>query len=343
MSITRQNKFLIVCAQGNGNVILALPIAGALKLSKPGCRITFLVANSRVAKICSEYSYIDHVIVVKNKGFGLVRQIYKEGFDMALFAYPSAYRSHFLPWLARVPKRVGHKVDGRPSFGLTTKIDPLPRAHDLQQNMEMIKAIGVDFPLEKLWPPLSEIPQKYISRAKKYLKENGLDSEEQYLGIHTGSDPRYTEKRYPPEHFAKIAGAIYKSHGLKTIVFDGPAESGTGHQVASATDTPVHSLAGWGDLTDAWGLMSVCNLFISNDSGLMNLAQASGVCTIGIFGPSEVHRTRPFMGQFIQSDMDCAPCFSMSKYSGCKFDTRLCMDGISPDKIIRAANEVLDK
>lgn len=39
--------------------------------------------------------------------------------------------------------------------------------------------------------------------------------------------------------------------------------------------------------------MQHCKLFISNDSGLMHLAAASGVPTLGLFGPTAEKQTGP--------------------------------------------------
>jgi len=334
-------KYLIVSLQGNGNAILSLPLAKGIKTEFPNAMVGLLVANPRIAKLCSEYSSLDKVFVAN--GFGLLKKIYQEKFDIALFAYPSAYKSHLIPWLARIPERAGHRIQGRKSFALTMPINPLHSTHDLDRNMMILKRLGIDFSIGKLWPPLDVIPEKFIKRAKDFLAKNGFEPTENYLGIHTGSDSNFSEKRYPPRHFARIARAIYESHGLKAIVFDGPAEKGTGKQVVKEASTPVLSLDGWGDLTDAWGLMGFCRAFLSNDSGIMNLAEAAGVPTVGVFGPSEAFRTRPYFGEYVKSDWECSPCFSLSKYPGCKFSDKHCMESISPLHVIEVLKRVLDK
>jgi glycosyltransferase involved in cell wall biosynthesis len=101
--------------------------------------------------------------------------------------------------------------------------------------------------------------------------------------------------------------------------------------VARAASSPVHALDGWGDLGDAWGLLAACDLFVSNDSGLMNLAAASGLPTVAVFGPSEAHRTRPFgpRGRAVITDRPCAPCYGLGRFAGCPHEYDPCLAEIA--------------
>jgi ADP-heptose:LPS heptosyltransferase len=336
-----ERKILILSLQGIGNAILSLALAAAVKSIHPNSPITLLVQNAGTGKICSHHPAIDHVLDADRAKFALLANLRREKYDLAIFSFPSGLRSHILAYAAGIPSRIGHRIYGKPAFQLTMEIQAVEGVHDLDQNWAIAKRLGVTQALDDFWPPLSDIPAQYVARAKDYLAISGLDPAARYIGIHTGSDPKFVEKRYPPESFARVAEILYEKTGLPAIVFDGAAEPGTGMRVVRAGKTPVHALNGWGDLADAWGLMSVCDLFVSNDSGLMNLAEASGVPTVGIFGPSEVHRTRPYKGQTVVSDWNCAPCYSLDKYPGCQFVDRHCLEAIPPAAVVDAAMKVL--
>ena len=53
-------------------------------------------------------------------------------------------------------------------------------------------------------------------------------------------------------------------------------------------------LVGKIDLIEMYNLMQKSNLFIGNDSGLMHLAALAKVPTVGLFGPSDLKKYRPF-------------------------------------------------
>ena len=340
MSESKTN-IVIFCLQGAGNAFLSLPLAEALKIRWPEAKTTLLLTSGRVGDVCIEHAGVDQVLLTGKSRLSLLGRLRKERFDLAVFAFPAGFRSHLLAWAAGIPSRTGHRIPGRRSFALTTEVAVLDQAHDLEQNRQLAQALGASLNPETLWPPLAPICAHAVERARRYLTEAGLDPDARYLGIHPGSDSRFVEKRYPPERFAQVAEAIHEKFGLSAIVFDGPAEPGTGKQIVRAAQTPVHPLDGWGDLVDAWGLISVCDLFVSNDSGLMNLAEASGVPTVAVFGPSQMHRTRPFLGRAVKSDWDCSPCYSLSRYPGCPSREGSCLDDLDPALVIEAAQKVL--
>ena len=53
-------------------------------------------------------------------------------------------------------------------------------------------------------------------------------------------------------------------------------------------------LVGKIDLIEMYNLMQKSDLFIGNDSGLMHLAALAKVPTVGLFGPSDLKKYRPF-------------------------------------------------
>ena len=53
-------------------------------------------------------------------------------------------------------------------------------------------------------------------------------------------------------------------------------------------------LVGRPDLLTAAALLSRCDMYIGNDSGLMHIAAASGVPTLGLFGPSKEAHYAPW-------------------------------------------------
>jgi lipopolysaccharide heptosyltransferase II len=341
--VSSRSGNLVVSLQGVGNNVLALPLAAALKQLEPKTPVAMLVANSRAAKVLREHPAVDEVIITTEGLFTCIRTLRKKRFASAYFAYPAGARSHLIAMLGGIPKRIGHVIRGRHDVGLTKKVMEDPLAHDIEQNLVLIATPGEKVDPGQFWPALDFVPTRFEERAREYLVSQGLDPDARFVGIHTGSDGAFVEKRYPPESFAKVAEAIYEKWKMPAIVFDGPAEKGTGVQVVRAAKSPVHALEGWGDLTDAWGLLRHCRLFISNDSGLMNLASACGIPTVGIFGPSLVSRARPYYGEFVKSDWPCSPCYTVSFKSVCPYPTSNCLDNLDPDAVLHAVERLMIK
>jgi ADP-heptose:LPS heptosyltransferase len=90
-------------------------------------------------------------------------------------------------------------------------------------------------------------------------------------------------------------------------------------------------------------LIGETDLFISNDSGLMNIAAALGRRVLNIAGgPTDPVRTRPSGdgNAIVFSDIACYPCRGLGTLGQrfrCVYETRRCLEGISVDRVYALA------
>jgi ADP-heptose:LPS heptosyltransferase len=99
-------------------------------------------------------------------------------------------------------------------------------------------------------------------------------------------------KTWPLERFAQAAiqllGEGGPMAGGRLMVLGGPEDA----HVVQALRHVVHKdrfirLIGKADLLTSYACLKRARLFVGNDSGLMHLAAAAGVPTLGLFGPSD--------------------------------------------------------
>ena len=106
-------------------------------------------------------------------------------------------------------------------------------------------------------------------------------------------------KTWPLERFAQTAirllGEGGPMAGAHLMVLGGPEDAGVvqalRHVVANGR---FIDLVGKVDLLTAYACLKQARLFIGNDSGLMHIAAAAGVPTIGLFGPSDEQLYAPW-------------------------------------------------
>jgi ADP-heptose:LPS heptosyltransferase len=99
-------------------------------------------------------------------------------------------------------------------------------------------------------------------------------------------------KTWPLERFTQIAIRLLREggplEGSRLMVMGGPEDTGV---VPALRDVVPKDrfidLVGKVDLLTAHACLKHARLFIGNDSGLMHLAAAAGVATVGLFGPSD--------------------------------------------------------
>jgi ADP-heptose:LPS heptosyltransferase len=117
------------------------------------------------------------------------------------------------------------------------------------------------------------------------------------VGVHAGSKTgRWLVKRWP--HFAELAERLVK-RGIRVASF------GTAEEYVEGTENRTG-----GSIEAMCESMLDCSHFVSNDSGLMNIANALGIPMLALFAPTNVDARLPLRPttSAIVLDKDCVPC-----------------------------------
>jgi ADP-heptose:LPS heptosyltransferase len=117
------------------------------------------------------------------------------------------------------------------------------------------------------------------------------------VGIHAGSKSgMWLAKRWP--HFAEFARRL-RRRGIRVASF------GLAEEYVEGTENRTG-----GSIESMCTSMLDCSHFVSNDSGLMNIANALGVPTLGLFAPTNSKTRLPLAPSTtaIVLEKDCAPC-----------------------------------
>jgi heptosyltransferase III len=111
-----------------------------------------------------------------------------------------------------------------------------------------------------------------------------------------GPTANWAGKVWPPERFVALFRELQVRSvaGARPVIFAGPGETEAtlSRPVAAALPEAI-DLSGRLTLPEAAACLSRLTLFVGNDSGLMHLAAATGVPTLGLFGPSPVEEYAP--------------------------------------------------
>ena len=83
--------------------------------------------------------------------------------------------------------------------------------------------------------------------------------------------------------------------------------------------------------------VSRMDLFLTNDSGPMHIADVLGTPLVAVFGPTSDVRTGPYRQRdhVVRLDIDCAPCYQRT------CDRMACMKQLAPEVVIEKMTRVL--
>lgn len=301
--MSNPRHYVVLSLSGIGNYLMHSSVFRAIKIDQPSSSITIWVAPSNTAVLAKANPDIDHVIKAPTRRtiFGHLQQVRKLrhlSADTGLVLYPGQHwKSALYMFLAGLNTRVGHRYLylGNPdsSLLLTDSVAIDPAKHDVEQNLSLLSPLGIPIP-SSLQPYYAPVPGYYQQQAEALLKRLKRSSapDKILVGFHPGCAPDFSWKRWPPDNFARLAKPLVKHHNAHIIIFGGGLELPMMKKLRRLIGQQHSSIISTHLLTVA-AVMKHCHLFIANDSGLMHLASAVSVPTIGLFGPTDEHRTGP--------------------------------------------------
>lgn len=296
--LSDMERLLIVKTSSIGDVLHALPVVQAIKETRPGLRLGWVVRR-RCAGVLHGNPWIDRLHVIDDKPSlrelaRLRRELRAEDYQVAL-DMQGLLLSGLVTWLSGAPVRVGwdRNREGN-ALWLTHPLVP-GRASDRRGDRHEVDALyGFAEALGVKEAHLEFTPQPYLAdegrvEAQEWLR--GLPCPR--IALNVGASRAY--KRWPPEYWAHLADALI---GLGFgIVFVGDARDAevvAGIRAQVSHGTGGVDLSGKTTLRQLGAVLGECALLISGDSGPMHLAVAVGTPVVALFGATNPARHGPY-------------------------------------------------
>lgn len=262
---------LFITATRIGDAVLSTGILHHLIEQHSGARMT-VAAGPVAAPLFEAVPGLDRLITVSKRPFaahwlGLYGAVAARRWDVVVDLRGSA-----LAWLLRARQRhVMAKGDESEH-----RVRQLARLFDLDPP-----------PSPRLWP----------SPAHERLAENLVSAGSPVLAI--GPAANWRGKEWRAERFAELAVRLTGGDGLlpgaRVAVLAAAHERKQAEPLLAALpERRVIDLIGRADLLTGAAVLRRASLFIGNDTGLMHIAAASGVPTLGLFGPTPVEQYAPW-------------------------------------------------
>ena len=306
-------NILFVTATRIGDAVLSTGLLGHLIDRHPGARLT-IAAGPVAAPLFETVPGLDRLIIVQKRRFAahwlaLYGTVATQRWDLVVDLRGSA-----LPWLLRASDRramgKGDKAEHR--------IRQLARLFDLD-------------------PPPS--PRLWIAPAHRRAAEALVPPGGPVLAI--GPAANWRGKQWRAERFAALAQRLTASDGLlpgaRVAVMAAAHERAQAEPLLAALPTAqIIDLIGKTDLLTAAAILRGAALFVGNDTGLMHIAAASGIPTLGLFGPSPVAQYAPW-GPNAEVVHTAIPAEEMYRTGFDHRTTDTLMDSLSVDAVVAAA------
>ncbi len=257
------------------------------------------------------------------KRYKIAKVLKLEGYSQAI-VLTNSFKSALIPFFAGISKRTGFLGEVR--FALIN--DRIKKDPSLYRTVDQFLALAPKSKSTKV--SLSTYLISKPSQGKKLLPGK-LSGSDKVLAIAPGAE--YGEsKRWPIEYFADVANeAIQK--GWVVISLGSTHDQDLGKTLDRLTKNKVINLIGKTKLEEVIDVMSLCQTFLSNDSGLMHVAASLNIKQVAIFGSSDPKKTPPLSrhAKLAYLDLSCSPCFERI----CPLQHTNCLKNIKPSEIIK--------
>ena len=332
-------KILIVFPNWIGDIVMCLPAVEKIREFFPENEIYALIRkdffplieeNLKILKIKPLY-YKDKNLKTT---YDLIKKLRKLKFKKG-FIFPRSFRMLCLSVLSGINEIYGYGNDilKKIFFKVNVKRDnDILSKHRVFYYLELPKRIKN---FDSFNPPTLIIPLKYKKWAEDLLKYLHIN-DKMLIGINPGAT--YGEaKCWDKDYFIELIEMIKNEIKCPIFLIGGKDNFEKCEYIRKKTK--VLNFAGKLSIIESAALIEKMNVFITNDTGPMHIADALGVKVLAIFGPTDVNETPPFRknGQIIYKSLDCSPC----KKRTCPLEHNNCMKLIKPVEVYNALKELI--
>jgi heptosyltransferase-2 len=331
------SKILIVAPNWIGDALLAQPLFARLRQSDPGASIDAL-APPWTAPVLRRMPEIAEVIEAPfghgelklGARWNLARTLRARAYDQAI-VLPNALKSALIPFFAGIPVRTGYIGELR--YGL------LNRTHRLDEKALPLMAERyaklAEAPGSPPSRPLAEVGLRVdLANLAAALERLGLSRSKPVVAFCPGAEYG-PAKRWPTRHFAELAMKL-AARGRAVWLFGSGNDRKIGEDIARSSEGAATNLCGKTDLASAIDLLSLAEVVVSNDSGLMHVAAAVGRRVVALYGSSSPEHTPPLSRTYriVRTGIDCSPCYARE----CPLGHFKCMIDLTPERVLQEIN-----
>lgn len=348
-------RILIVRLSAIGDVLHATAVVHNLRRVYPDCHITWLVSPP-ADSLLKDNPDVDELLVwdrrIFDKAFAKkqIRTVLRSlrtartmlrahTFDIAL-DIQGLFLSGLLTRLSGAPRRIGIHERHEGNFLFMTEMAPDTQSrHKIHRYMTALVPIGIS--AEDFQPGLI-LP---VSASQKHWARNFWQQRKITIGdparplLLVNLRTTWPDKNWPARNFGLALASLPEN---VQIVFTGaPADVPYIKEAQQAMHRPSLSIAGQTSLSELAALFSTADLLLTGDTGPLYIAEAVGLTTLSLWGPTHPDIYGPLTAghYFILSPHTCTVCCKTK----CRHKTNACIHAISVETVTEKLKNLLGK
>jgi ADP-heptose:LPS heptosyltransferase len=273
----RHNRALLICAGGGiGDTLLASMVAAALKSRYD--TVDALTSASHV-DVLTRNPYISEVLADRDSVLQMAGDIRQRDYDAAVVTWATT-RTALLPWLARIPVRVGQSRRNY-SMLFTHRVPVVSEQGDTTTHWSTVllnyaKALQCETSDDR---PMFPVTAEEMAAADELLKSVGMG--EPFALLHATCSWSTKRPVWPLEGWVAGGDALQQRFGWPVLTCGSPADATIARTLSKDLGSPT--VAGLTTLGSFAAIARRAKYLVSMHSGPMHIAAAVGTPTVGVF------------------------------------------------------------
>lgn len=317
-------KILVVTLSNIGDVILTLPVIGALRDDFRGAIID-VVTGPRAREIFEKDPRVDKAYIYDKASSWVSKikflwELRRNRYDILVDLRNSLFGLF-----------VGARFCNKPA----KSSPPTGIKHKTDEHLERIKELGIsaEFKPYPVW-----IESADAERARILLRDKGISDSDEMICVSPGAKSHI--KRWSEGGFAKTCDLLAEVFKGKIVFVGDAADKEICQRIINRMRSYAVSVAGLTNLRElAWAIKR-SQLLITNDSAPLHIAGSVGTPVVAIFGPTDSRRYGPRQGAGVAvfAKLHCSPC----EVALCRYNLE-CMKAVTAEQVFDAARDILDE
>ncbi len=293
-------KKILVIRQHNqlGDLLAGVSLFRALKEKYPQSELTLLASNENYYGVIKN-KFIDKLYVFNKfkmynpiSLFSFIKFLRQE-FDVVIVpvTVSISFTSNFIARISNSKIRIGpNSLDGKPNesaFLFDSRVDidwrKFPDSNVAEHILEIVRPFRID---TKDFSSVISFDDSDSKTANEFLSQNNFKKDSKLIGLHVGAGK--PQNRWSLNKYVELISELNKNYDCTFYLTGTNSDKEELDYVINNSKIKIHKFVNH-SISEIAALISLSNLFITNDTGIMHVAGTTNTPTISLFGP-----TNPF-------------------------------------------------
>lgn len=293
-------KNILVIRQHNqlGDLLAGVSLFRAIKETYPDSKLN-LLASSENYFGAEKNPFIDELFVFnKHKIFNPVYffsflRFLRKNYDVVIVpvTVSISFTSNFLARISKSKIRIGpNSLDGKPNesaflFDRRVDIDwrKYPDSNVAEHILEIVRPFGID---TKDFSSVISFDENDLKVAKEFLSKINYEKNTKLIGLHVGAGK--PQNRWSLQKYVNLISILNKNFNTTFYLTGADFDREEISYVIKNSNVKIFKFLNY-KISEIAALISLSDLFISNDTGIMHVAGTTDTPLVALFGP-----TNPF-------------------------------------------------